>query len=65
MTKNVGVSDRALRVIVGVALLGFGFMTKSYWGLVGLVPLATASMSWCPLYVPFGLTTCKTGKAKT
>ncbi len=58
MKTNVGGIDRILRVIVGLALLGAGLAFKSWWGLVGLVPLLTAAIGWCPAYLPFGLNTC-------
>lgn len=59
MMKNVGQSDRAIRIILGLVIIGLGFYYQSYWGLVGLVPLATAFMSWCPAYLPFHLSTIK------
>ena len=59
MTCNMGKGDRIFRVIVGVVLLGAGFYFKSWWGLIGLVPLGTALVNWCPAYVPFGFSTAK------
>jgi hypothetical protein len=59
MTKNVGNIDKAFRVILGIALLSLIFVgPKTLWGLVGLVPLATVVMSWCPVYSLFGVSTC-------
>ena len=60
MKSNVGGIDRILRVIAGLAILGAGLYFKSWWGLVGFVPLLTAVIRFCPAYVPLGLTTCKT-----
>ncbi len=61
MGKNVGGMDTFLRVVVGVGLLTLVFMgPKTLWGLIGIVPLATAAMGWCPLYTVFGISTCKT-----
>jgi hypothetical protein len=63
MEKNVGGIDRVVRVIVGLGLLSLIFVLEGsgrWWGLVGLVPLATAAMGWCPAYLPFGIKTCKT-----
>ena len=57
MKCNVGGPDRAFRVIAGIAMLAAGAYFKSWWGLVGVVPLATAAIGWCPLYVPIGLNT--------
>lgn len=42
MIVNVGNSDRAMRVVAGVLILGLGFYFKSYWGLIGIVPLVMA-----------------------
>jgi hypothetical protein len=59
MTKNVGGVDRVLRVVVGVAIVAAGVYFKSWWGAVGLVPLLTAALGWCPAYLPFGISTCR------
>jgi hypothetical protein len=58
MKQNVGGIDRILRIVLGLALLGAGLAFKSWWGLVGLGPLLTAAIGWCPAYLPFGLNTC-------
>ncbi len=59
MKKNVGGVDRVLRALLGVAILAAGVVFKSYWGAVGLVPLVTALVGWCPAYLPFGISTCR------
>lgn len=58
MKANVGSIDRTLRYIAGLAILGAGFYFKSWWGLVGLLPILTATFRFCPAYLPFGLSTC-------
>lgn len=59
MLRNEGTLDRALRIIVGLVLLSLIFVgPKTMWGLVGLIPLATGLMGWCPLYQILGLKTC-------
>jgi hypothetical protein len=58
MKTNVGSIDRILRFILGFALLGAGLYFKSWWGLIGIVPILTASLRFCPAYRPFGLSTC-------
>ena len=58
MKTNIGSVDRILRIVVGLALLGAGLYLKSWWGLVGLVPILTALVRFCPAYLPFGLSTC-------
>lgn len=64
---NMGTIDRGLRALVGIALLALFFMYPEaswrYWTLIGLVPLATSLIGWCPAYAPFGLSTCAAKKA--
>lgn len=47
---NVGKIDRVLRLLMGLAIIGWGLMTYNWWGALGLVLLATAAMSFCPFY---------------
>jgi len=57
--KNEGVVDRSIRVVVGLILLSLIFVApQSLWGLVGLVPLLTGLVGFCPLYKMFGLNSC-------
>ncbi|MDH5396381.1 MAG: DUF2892 domain-containing protein [Gammaproteobacteria bacterium] len=60
MKCNMGTVDRILRGIVGIAAIGAGVYFQSWWGAVGLIPLGTAVLGWCPLYLPFGISSCKT-----
>lgn len=63
MTTNVGNLDRMLRIAVGVILLLLGiFGVIGWWGLIGLLPIATALLRWCPAYSLIGVNTCETGK---
>ena len=62
MKRNIGSVDRIVRVIIGLVLIALGVYFNSWWGAVGLIPLITAAIGWCPLYVPFGLTTSSTKK---
>ncbi|ALG90593.1 MULTISPECIES: YgaP family membrane protein [Actibacterium] len=61
-TKNVGGIDRAIRIIVGLALLaGFFLHTEATYRwlyLIGIIPLVTGLMSSCPIYSIFGMNTC-------
>lgn len=60
---NVGGIDKTLRIVAGVALVGAtaaGFLPV--WGWIGVVPLATGLMGWCPAYTLFGMNTCPTKK---
>lgn len=59
MKVNIGTVDRVGRVIVGLAIIGAGIYFRSWWGLIGLAPLLTAAVRFCPAYVPFGLSTCR------
>lgn len=59
MKQNLGTIDRVVRIVIGSAMLLAGFFLHSYWGLVGLVPLATAAIGFCPAYCPLGIKTCK------
>jgi hypothetical protein len=57
---NMGNVDRALRAIVGLILISLVFAgPQTAWGWIGLIPLATAAMGFCPAYLPLGLNTCK------
>ena len=65
MQKNVGSVDRTIRVIIGLALLSLLVLRQDssrWFGLIGLVPLLTAYLSWCPLYTLLGIKTCPTSK---
>ena len=59
MKHNVGGIDRALRIIVGLVVIGWGVYAQNWWGAIGLVPLLTGVIGWCPAYLPFGLNSCK------
>lgn len=59
MKCNVGNGDKIFRIILGLVILAIGFYLKSWWGLVGIIPLITALMGWCPAYLPCGVSTCK------
>jgi hypothetical protein len=60
MNKNMGGLDRVVRAVVGVVLLGLAATgTVGMWGYLGIVPLATAAIGWCPAYLPFGFSSCR------
>ncbi len=57
---NMGTVDRAVRAIVGLILISLVFIgPQTAWGWIGIIPLATAAMGFCPAYLPLGLSTCK------
>jgi hypothetical protein len=57
--QNIGNTDRIVRIILGVAIAALGIVFKSWLGLIAIIPLATAAVSTCPLYLPFGISTRK------
>ncbi len=60
MKANVGMIDRALRIIVGLALIGLTLNGNiGVWGWIGVVPLATGIFRFCPAYTLLGASTCK------
>ncbi len=68
MKANVGGIDKALRIIVGIGLLSLLFLVEGpakWWGLIGLIPLGTGLLNFCPLYGLFGLSTCSPQKKGT
>ncbi|NOT16918.1 MAG: DUF2892 domain-containing protein [Sulfuriferula sp.] len=63
MTCNSGGIDRALRIIVGIALIALTLTnTIGMWGWIGVVPLLTGIVGMCPVYPLLGINTCKTKK---
>lgn len=58
--RNIGKVDRILRVVVGAALISLVFWgPRTNWGWVGLIPLVTGFVSFCPLYRLMGVSTCQ------
>jgi hypothetical protein len=65
MKTNEGGIDRVVRVVAGLVLLGLMAMgTIGWWGWLGVVPLATGLIGWCPAYTLLGMNTCPM-KSKT
>lgn len=61
MKSNVGGIDRVLRIVLGLVLLGLTLAGQiGVWGWIGIVPLATGALGWCPPYSLLGINTCKT-----
>jgi hypothetical protein len=58
MPKNVGSIDRILRALIGLALIAWAVLGGPIWAWIGIVPLATAGMSFCPAYTLLGIRTC-------
>ena len=61
MKSNVGGIDRVVRIVLGLVLLGLTLTGQiGAWGWIGIVPLATGALGWCPPYSLLGINTCKT-----
>lgn len=59
-STNIGGLERTVRIIVGLALIAMVFVgPQAIWGWVGVVPLATGLIGWCPPYAMLGINTCK------
>ena len=64
MKCNVGKTDKIIRIIVGLVIIVIGFYFKSWWGAVGVIPIFTAAIGWCPVYLPFGISSSKIKEEK-
>jgi len=63
MKTNVGNIDRILRAVVGLALIALTLAgTVGVWGWIGVVPLVTAALGFCPLYTVLGFSSCSMNK---
>jgi len=61
MKANVGGVDRVIRIVVGLALIAWALLGGGpMWAWIGVVPLATALINFCPAYALLGMSTCKT-----
>lgn len=59
LKNNVGGIDRALRIVIGLVLIGLVFVgPRTPWGWLGIIPLATGFLRTCPLYSLIGINTC-------
>jgi len=59
MKTNEGTIDRALRIIAGLVLIALAATgTVGVWGWIGIVPIATGLIGWCPAYTLLGINTC-------
>ena len=60
MKKSIHPVERALRVIVGLGVISMAFVgPKSLWFLLGIIPVVTGFVGWCPPYAILGMSTCK------
>lgn len=59
MKANVGGADKIFRLAAGIVIIGIGVYFQSWWGAIGIIPLATALINWCPIYPLVGISTAK------
>lgn len=59
MKANVGSTDRIIRFVLGAVIIAVGFYFKSWWGVVGVVPILTGLLNYCPAYNLIGVSTKK------
>ena len=62
MKTNVGKVDKVIRLLLAIALFSLFFLLpgqQKWLGLLGLVPLLTGAINWCPIYAILGIDTCK------
>lgn len=65
MEKNVGGFDKKLRIAVGAAIIAAGVLYNSWWGAIGILPITSALLGWCPPYAIFGINSCKTNNTES
>lgn len=68
MKRDVGIADRIIRIAAGVFLLFQALVNGQAWGYLGIVPILTGSLSWCPIYAILGISTvcgCSVGSCET
>lgn len=56
--KNVGKVDKIIRIIFGLAIIGAGVFFNTWLGAIGIIPIVTALIGWCPPYAILGINTC-------
>jgi hypothetical protein len=61
MKPNIGIIDRALRILIGLGLIAYGIVNHTWIGALGAIPLLTAFIRFCPLYCPLGISTIGKG----
>jgi Protein of unknown function (DUF2892) len=61
MPRNESTTDRSLRLFLGIFLIGLALSGVTALGWIGVIPLVTGLIGWCPAYRLLGINTCKTG----
>jgi hypothetical protein len=57
MKANMGNTDKYMRVTIGIIAISLGLYFQSWWGVIGVIPIITSIISWCPFYVPLKIST--------
>ncbi len=57
MKKNVGSTDKLIRIVLGIVIIALGFIFKSWWGVVGVAAILTGVLNFCPAYSLIGFST--------
>lgn len=65
MQRNVGSLDKSIRIVIALIIFGVGYYYQSWWGLIGLIPLVTALVGWCPAYRLLGISSCPASRETT
>jgi hypothetical protein len=61
---NVGSTEKVIRIILGTVIVLVGMLYRSWWGLIGLAPIITGAIGWCPLSQLLGVSTCEKKQIK-
>jgi hypothetical protein len=64
MKKNIGTIDMIIRIVIGLAIGVVGYLNSSWFGLIGIIPVATAFIGFCPAYTLFNWNTSKKEEVK-
>ncbi|WP_291632912.1 DUF2892 domain-containing protein [Clostridium sp.] len=62
MKCNVGRTEQIIRIVIGILIVFIGLYYRSWWGIIGLVPIITGSIRYCPIYDILGISTCDVKK---
>jgi hypothetical protein len=59
MKCNVGQTEKVIRISGGILIIILGFYFRSWWGVIGLAPIITGAIGWCPASQILGVSTCE------
>ncbi|HWP96017.1 MAG TPA: DUF2892 domain-containing protein [Syntrophomonadaceae bacterium] len=59
MKCNVGKTEQMIRIGIGVVMIGIGIYFRSWWGLIGILPIITGTIRYCPASAILGVSTCE------